>query len=82
MPNLVGIVKCMENHLNQSVNMHKGQIYKCNCKITNKIYIGITTKSIDIRIKEHNYSAFNKKGENYKIHFYNAIRKYGIDNFE
>ena len=53
-------------------------IYKATNKINGKIYIGQTCSSIKIRIGEHRRASKLKK-ENSK--FYNAIRKYGINNF-
>ena len=47
--------------------MFKGYIYKCTCVISGKSYVGLTTKTIEERKKEHLHS---------------AIRKYGIENFE
>lgn len=52
-------------------------IYKITNKINNKSYIGLTTKSIEKRFKDHQYIA--ESGNGYYIHA--AIRKYGIDNF-
>lgn len=45
-------------------------------KINNKSYIGITCKDVNIR--------WRKYGQGYKnnFHFWNAIQKYGWDNFE
>ena len=53
---------------NYTVYMHKN-------KINNKIYIGLTSISVERRWQ---------KGEGYKqqLHFYRAIQKYGWDNFE
>ena len=53
-------------------------IYKIENKINGKAYIGQTTKNPEIRWKEHKCSA--KSGDMRRI--YQAIRKYGIDNFE
>ena len=52
-----------------------GVIYKITCLVSNKIYIGKTTKTIEIRLKEHFYS---KSIE----HLHNAIRKHGKENFK
>jgi hypothetical protein len=35
--------------------MVKGYIYKIICEITNLVYIGSTTKSIETRLKKHEY---------------------------
>lgn len=60
--------------------MSYGIIYKVTNKINNKVYIGQTIKSLDERKRRHVYDAENHKDVN--TTFYNAIRKYGIDNFE
>lgn len=52
-------------------------IYKITNNINGKIYIGKTVKSIERRFWEHKNNA--KKGR--KTALYNAIRKYGEDNF-
>lgn len=33
--------------------MFKGYIYKCTCVISGKSYVGLTTKTIEERKKEH-----------------------------
>ena len=55
------------------------KIYKITNKINGKIYIGKTNKPIEKRLREHIRSAY-KNTNNHK--FYNAIRKYGEENFE
>jgi group I intron endonuclease len=52
-------------------------LYKITNNITNSIYIGITNKSVIKRFQSHKCAA--KRG-NYSI-LYNAIRKYGFENF-
>lgn len=56
--------------------MNKYCVYAHINKINNKAYIGITSRKPEIR--------WGKNGEGYKqqIKFYNAIQKYGWDNFE
>lgn len=54
-----------------------GYIYCYRNTINNKVYIG-QTDNINRRKKEH----ISKANRGYKEKFYNAIRKYGIDNFE
>lgn len=56
-----------------------GYIYKITNIINNKIYIGQTGKSIDVRFKEHLNEAFNL---NTQRPLYKAMRKYGKDNFK
>ena len=57
-----------------------GSIYMITNKLNNKKYIGQTKRDdISIRINEHLYVA---QKTNYNLHLYNAMRKYGIENFE
>jgi group I intron endonuclease len=65
-----------------------GFIYKITCLINNKPYIGLTTRRLEDRWKEHLY-----KGKKYVIarenmeevignsHLYNAMAAHGIENF-
>ncbi|MCF7859820.1 MAG: GIY-YIG nuclease family protein [Candidatus Cloacimonetes bacterium] len=57
--------------------MKSYKVYIIRNVVNNKVYIGKTSKSIEIRFKEH------LKNANTKInrYFYDAINKYGIDNF-
>lgn len=56
-----------------------GIIYKVVNTINNKIYIGLTTKTLNHRKSQHIYDAVNK----HRICiFYHAIRKYGTSVFE
>lgn len=57
--------------------MRSYDVYKITNKVNNKVYIGITSKGISARWKEHIYNA--EHGCPFKLH--NAIRKYGRDNF-
>lgn len=56
-------------------------IYKYQNKINGHIYIG---QSVDInqRQKNHKSSAYNEKANDYNSQFHQAIRKYGIENFD
>ena len=56
-------------------------IYKYQNKINGHIYIG---QSIDIetRKKNHYYASRNEKSSDYNSQFHQAIRKYGIENFD
>lgn len=52
-------------------------IYKITNKLNNKIYVGQTTRTLEIRKKDHIHNV--QKG--IKTHLYSAMRKYGIENF-
>lgn len=54
-----------------------GVIYKITNKVNNKSYIGKTVKSIDRRFYEHCHNA----SLGVQTVFYDAIRKYGKENF-
>lgn len=56
-----------------------GVIYKATCLITNKSYIGLTTKSLKRRKSNHLTIAKYNHSESY---FHRAINKYGKGNFE
>lgn len=56
-------------------------IYKITNKINNKSYIGQTIKSAEERWKEHQNHAFGKHENDIKKVLYQAIRKYGLENF-
>lgn len=58
-----------------------GYIYKITNNINQKIYIGLTTLSVEERWKSHLYTAFNKNSKDYNAVFKKAIRKYGENNF-
>lgn len=57
--------------------MKSYDVYKITNKINNKVYIGITSKGISARWKEHLYNAEHECP--FKLH--RAIRKYGKENF-
>lgn len=52
-------------------------VYKATNKINNKVYIGITTKTL-----EHRKSIHKKDSKTKNTYFYKAIRKHGFDNFK
>lgn len=52
-------------------------IYKATNLINDKIYIGLTTKSLEHRISVH-----KKDSKSLNTYFYQAIRKYGFENFK
>lgn len=51
-------------------------IYKVTNKINNKVYVGLTTKTLEERWKNH-LKAYKWK----EYAFYRALRKYGLSNF-
>lgn len=59
-----------------SANIVHGIIYKATCLVNGKMYIGATRNTLEKRMRSHK---IHSKKSNY--HFYNAIRKYGFDNF-
>lgn len=61
----------MEQYLNT------GYIYKITNLVNNKIYIGKTEREVESRWNEHK----SKARKNQKSYLYNAIRKYGEQNF-
>ena len=54
-----------------------GFIYKITNKVNNKVYIGQTSRSLEIRWREHK----SRAGCYYTSHLYSAMNKYGVDNF-
>lgn len=58
-----------------------GYVYKIANKINNKIYIGITQRTIKERWNDHLKIAYDKKSKDYNALFKKAIRKYGEENF-
>ena len=58
------------------------QVYKITNIINNKNYIGITTRGLENRWKEHLSVANNQNSKDYNALFKKAIRKYGQENFK
>jgi group I intron endonuclease len=54
-------------------------LYKISCKFSNKIYIGVTSRTINQRFSHHK-SSF-KHGRDSHIKLYRAFAKYGPENF-
>lgn len=57
-------------------------VYKCTNIINNKIYIGCTTRTLSRRFNEHVKESENNNSRYRRRYFYNAIRKYGRENFK
>lgn len=56
-------------------------IYKITNKINNKVYIGLTTQTVEKRWEQHLQAAFNENHPDSQTVFKKAIRKYGSNNF-
>ena len=56
-------------------------VYCITNKINHKKYIGITTKTVEERWKQHLLVAYNKSNKDYNSLFKKAIRKYGKENW-
>jgi len=56
-------------------------IYKYQNKINNHIYIG-QSNNIERRLYAHKWSANSNKSKEYNSKLHQAIRKYGIENFD
>lgn len=54
-----------------------GIIYKFTNQINNKIYIGLTTHPLNVRLNQHMYDA--RHGSHFPFHL--ALQKYGLENF-
>lgn len=57
------------------------QIYKITNLINNKVYIGETIRSINVRWNEHKHETL-KEGHGFTYPIHGAMRKCGIDNFK
>lgn len=56
-------------------------VYKATNKINNKIYIGITSISLEKRMYQHLWEAANGRSDRGLLPFHKAIKKHGKDNF-
>lgn len=71
------IKKCQKEEILRDKDFY-GIIYKITCLVNNKIYIGQTEQKMNERFSQHFYDA---QRANHYNKFYNAIKKYGRDNF-
>lgn len=53
-------------------------VYKITNLVDNKIYIGITTRTVEERFREH----YAHRKERQHLHLYQAMIKYGRENFK
>ncbi|UGO50960.1 homing endonuclease [Bacillus phage vB_BanS_Nate] len=72
------IVKNNDILLNIGGGYMYGIIYMAKNIVNNKVYIGKTTRTLEIRKIEH----ISRANTNHNQLFYNAIRKHGVDNFK
>lgn len=52
-------------------------VYKIANTINDKVYIGVTSRTIEERFQEHKY----RIEERNNLHLYQAMKKYGVDKF-
>ncbi|PGS53855.1 GIY-YIG nuclease family protein [Bacillus sp. AFS041924] len=64
------------------MNSCYGLIYKATNECNGKIYIGITTRSLEERIIEHNSKALNGSRNIFHIVIYKNLQKLNKDNFD
>ena len=53
-------------------------VYKITNIINQKVYIGITSRTIEERFKEHKY----RMNERIDLHLYSSMKKHGVENFK
>lgn len=53
-------------------------VYKITNIINQKVYIGITSRTIEERFREHKH----KINERIHLHLYSSMKKYGVENFK
>lgn len=53
-------------------------VYKITNILNNKVYVGITSRTIEERFKEHKYKINERK----HLHLYSSMIKYGKENFK
>lgn len=58
--------------------MKNGKLYIIWNDVNDKVYVGVTIRSVSRRFREHIYMALNHKD---KFQFHSAIRKHGSENF-
>ena len=63
---------------NKETGMYEGYIYKIINDVNDKVYIGQTMATTNIRFSQH---IFDSKHKTHKSMLYNAMNKYGHNNF-
>ena len=83
MPNAITTGSILNPNGNESGNTNeklgRGFVYLITNRINNKKYVGITTRDIHLRLREHIWDAGSKIKKNQVL--LSAIRKYGAENF-
>lgn len=67
-------------HENSQINLHHVGVYQIKNKVNGKIYIGSTTQSFELRLKQHVREL--KKGVHKNIHLQSSWNKHKENNFE
>ena len=61
----------------------RGVVYRITNKANGKTYVGLTTKSIHLRLRQHFYHAKNRLRSGERLSYlHRAMLKYGISSFE
>lgn len=71
----------MKNVSASGANPKKGIVYLATNLVNGKVYVGITTRALHLRINEHRYDSDNDKAHS-PTYFHNALAKYGLDQFQ
>ena len=77
---LEDLVNKLPHELPDFVN-HENIVYCCKNLINGKLYIGETKRSLRGRWMEHKYMISEQCGRKINMAIYDAIRKYGMNNF-
>lgn len=62
-------------------NLYYGYIYLITNNITNKYYVGQTSRTVDVRWKEHNQNAYGNNKFGNDTYLYRSMRLYGVESF-
>ena len=64
----------MKNVSASGANPKKGIVYLATNLVNGKVYVGITTRALHLRINEHRYDSDNDKAHS-PTYFHNALAK-------